>query len=139
VILNWQRKFCRGLPLRKRPLTTNELCCALAIEPDTAELDPDNISDVEDLISVCAGLVVVDQESAIIRLVHYTTQECFERIKNSWNPSAEAGLASTCLTYLSFSAFKTGSCQCDEEFEKRLQETNFYTIVFSTGAARSKQ
>jgi hypothetical protein len=44
----------------KRPLTTTEICCALAVEPDEAELDPENIPDVEDLLSVCAGLVVVD-------------------------------------------------------------------------------
>ncbi|RAQ99167.1 ankyrin repeat domain-containing protein [Stemphylium lycopersici] len=57
----------------KRPLTTTEICCALAVEPDEAELNLENIPDVEDLLSVCAGLVVVDQESAVIRLVHYTT------------------------------------------------------------------
>ncbi|CAN9193849.1 unnamed protein product [Alternaria alternata] len=59
----------------KRPLITAELCCALAVEPGEAELDPENKPDVDDIVSVCAGLVVVDQESAIIRLVHYTTQE----------------------------------------------------------------
>lgn len=37
------------------------------------ELDRENILDVEDLLSVCAGIVVVDQESAVIRLVHYAT------------------------------------------------------------------
>jgi hypothetical protein len=45
----------------------------LAVEPEEAEVDPENIPDVEDLVSVCAGLIVVDQESAVIRLVHYTT------------------------------------------------------------------
>ena len=82
----------------KRPLTTTEICCALAVEPDKAELDPENIPDVEDLLSVCAGLVVVDQESAVIRLVHYTTQEYFERIRDAWDPGAQLHIASTCLT-----------------------------------------
>ena len=109
----------------KRPLTTAEICCALAVEPDEAELDPENIPDVEDLLSVCAGLVVVDQESAVIRLVHYTTQEYFERIRDAWNPGAQTRMASTCLTYLSFSIFKTGSCSSDKEFEERLQGSQF--------------
>ncbi|KAL6171520.1 hypothetical protein ACJQWK_02534 [Exserohilum turcicum] len=106
----------------KRPLTTTEICCALAVEPDEAELDPENIPDVEDLLSVCAGLVVVDQESAVIRLVHYTTQEYFERIQDVWDPGAQLCIASTCLTYLSFGTFQTGSCSSDREFEEKLQK-----------------
>jgi ankyrin repeat protein len=104
----------------KRPLTTAELCCALAVEPGEAELDPENKPDVYDIVSVCAGLVVVDQESAIIRLVHYTTQEYFERISSRLNPNGQLEIAQTCLTYLSFSVFESGRCATDEEFEERL-------------------
>lgn len=56
----------------QRPLTTEELCHALAVEAGESELNPANISDVEDMVSVCAGLVTVDNESNIIQLVHYT-------------------------------------------------------------------
>jgi hypothetical protein len=56
-------------------LNPTELCHALAVEPGTSGLDPDNIIDVEEIVSVCTGLVMVDKDSDIIRLVHYTTQE----------------------------------------------------------------
>jgi hypothetical protein len=69
------------ITLAKRPLTTAELCCALAVQPGEAELDPENKSDVDDIVSACAGLVVVDQESAIIRLVHYSEPRW--RVRNS--------------------------------------------------------
>jgi hypothetical protein len=72
----------------QRLLTTKELCYALAIEPGDRTLNNDNIYDVEDVISVCAGLVTVDEENSIIRLVHYTTQEYFERVRLEWNPGA---------------------------------------------------
>jgi hypothetical protein len=85
----------------QRPLTTGELCHALAVEPGDSELDLANIPDVEDMVSVCAGLVTVDDESAIIRLVHYTTEEYFKDIQESWNPRAQQDIASACLTYLS--------------------------------------
>ncbi|KAH6693786.1 hypothetical protein F5X68DRAFT_258632 [Plectosphaerella plurivora] len=62
-----------------RPLTTIELQEALAVELGEPELDPDNVPEIEDILSVCAGLVTVDDESDIIRLVHYTTQEYFSR------------------------------------------------------------
>lgn len=86
----------------QRALTTEELCHALAVEQGDEELDCDNIPDIEDIISVCAGLVIVDKESNIVRLVHYTTREYFERIRESWNPGAQQEIALTCLTYLSF-------------------------------------
>jgi hypothetical protein len=119
------RKVLSWITYAKRPLATTELCCALAVERDEAELDPESIPDVEDLLSVCAGLVAIDRESGVIRLVHYTTQEYFERVRDTWNPDAPLQIASTCLTYLSFDVHKTGSCSSDEDFEERLQESKF--------------
>jgi hypothetical protein len=63
----------------KRPLTTLELQHALAIVVGESELDEDNLPEIEDMVSACAGLVTIDKESDIIRLIHYTTQEYFER------------------------------------------------------------
>ncbi|KAF2818132.1 ankyrin, partial [Ophiobolus disseminans] len=114
-VLSW-------ITFAKRPLTTAEMCCALAVESGEAELDPENKPDVEDLMSVCAGLVVVDQESAVIRLVHYTTQEYFERISSYLSPDAELLIAQTCLMYLSFSIFESGSCAADRDLEERLRQ-----------------
>jgi hypothetical protein len=62
----------------KRPLITSELQHALAVEVGKPELDEENLSKIEYMVSVCAGLVTVDEDSNIIRLVHYTTQEYFE-------------------------------------------------------------
>ena len=103
----------------QRLLTTTELCHALAIEPGDKALNDDNVLDVEDVISVCAGLVTVDEESNIIRLVHYTTQEYFEQIRLEWDPRAQERIAVACLTYLSFDIFRSGSCADDKAFEQR--------------------
>jgi ankyrin repeat protein len=95
------------------------------VECGKAELDPENMLDIEDLLSVCAGLVIVDQKSAVVRPVHYTTQVYLERNRGTWYSGAALHIASTCLTYLSFDLFKTGSCSSDEDFEKRLEENEF--------------
>lgn len=97
----------------KRPLTIVELCHAVAIEPKQESLDPEDIPDINDLVSVCAGLISVDEESEIVRLVHYTTQEYLERTQDFWNPGARLNIASTCLTYLSFSTFRNILDICD--------------------------
>jgi ankyrin repeat protein len=119
------KKVLSWITYAQRPLTTEELSQALAVEADESELDEDNIPDVEDMISVCAGLVTIDQESNIIRLVHYTTQEYFERIREAWNPYAQQEITSKCLTYLSFKTFGTGSCPSDADFEHRLSRNPF--------------
>jgi hypothetical protein len=90
------------------------------------KLDKENIGEIEDMVSVCAGLVTVDEESRIIRLVHYTTQEYFERTQRDWFPNIETDVTEVCVTYLSFNCFATGFCPTDDEFEARLQQNPLY-------------
>ncbi|OBT62104.1 hypothetical protein VE03_09005 [Pseudogymnoascus sp. 23342-1-I1] len=110
----------------KRPLTTLELQHALAVEIGQPSLDEENLPEIEDVVSVCAGLVTIDEGSGIIRLVHYTTQEYFERTWISWFCSAQEDMAKTCVTYLAFSTFEKGLCATTGEFEARLQLNPLY-------------
>lgn len=104
----------------RRPLKTIELQHALGVELNEPGLDEDNLPDLQDLVSKCCGLVTIDEESDIVRLVHYTTQEYFERTQADWFPDAQSAIAETCTTYLAFNVFESGPCQNDLDFEKRL-------------------
>ena len=104
----------------KRPLTTSELQHALTVEVGEFTLDEENLSQIEDMVSVCAGLVAVDKESNIIRLVYYTTREYFERTQNHWYPNAETDITAICVTYLSFDVFKSGFCYTNAEFKEQM-------------------
>ena len=108
-----------------RPLSVMELQHALAVEVGETELHEDNIPEMEDMAAVCAGLVVIDEESNIIRLVHYTTQEYFERISPSWIPDPQTDITVTCLTYLSFDSFSVGFCSSDEQLDELLRNNVF--------------
>src|SRR5579862_8972169 len=90
----------------KRPVTTLEMRHALAVEVGASRLNQVDLPEIEDMVSICAGLVTVDEESDIIRLVHYTTQEYFERTQTSWFPDAHGDIATTCVAYLSFDTFE---------------------------------
>ncbi|KAH7377125.1 ankyrin repeat protein [Plectosphaerella cucumerina] len=120
------QKVMSWITCTKRPLSTTELQHALAVELGETELDLENIPDLEDMVSVCAGLVTVDEESSIIRLVHYTTQEYFTRTWMRWFPTAQAGIAEACATYLSFDAYAGGACLTDAEFKGRLRTHLLY-------------
>jgi ankyrin repeat protein len=108
-----------------RPLTIIEVRHALAAESGDEDFDEEALLDEDVLVSVCAGLVTIDQESNIIRLVHYTTQEYFERIRMNRFPDAQACIATACLAYISFDVFAEGYCRSDEEMETRMQKYPF--------------
>ncbi|KAJ4290853.1 hypothetical protein N0V90_010048 [Kalmusia sp. IMI 367209] len=107
-----------------RPLTLLMLQHAIAIEPGDIFFDDAGIPDEEIMISVCAGLVTVDQESQTIRLVHYTTQEYFESIRVTRFPHAQISVTRSCLAYLCFQDFAT-PCKTNEEIEERLNRYPF--------------
>ncbi|PGG98794.1 hypothetical protein GX51_06590, partial [Blastomyces parvus] len=110
----------------KRPLTGLELQHALAVMENTSALDERNITDIELIISVCAGLVTIDKESDIIRLVHYTTQEYLERTQKNSLPNAHTDITKTCVTYLSFGIFETGYCPNKDALTQRFESNILY-------------
>ncbi|KAF3319318.1 hypothetical protein TWF173_003762 [Orbilia oligospora] len=84
----------------RRALNTLELQHAMATEVNERQFDEDNIPEVNKMVSLCAGLITIDEESNIIRLVHYTTQEYFERTWVEWFPKAQIDITERCVTYL---------------------------------------
>ncbi|KAH9864036.1 hypothetical protein J1614_009969 [Plenodomus biglobosus] len=120
------RKVLSWIVLARRPITTAEICCALAVEPNEADLDPDNLPEIDDLVSVCVGMVKVDNGSGFIHLTHYTTQDYLERTQDMWFPDSETFITTICTAYLSFGVFKTGNCRSDEEFAERLHSYCLY-------------
>ena len=109
----------------KRQLEVNELRHALAVEIGERQVDEDNLLEADDMVSVCAGLVTVDQETEVIRLVHYTTQDYFQRNLPQRVPDIEAVMTNTCLTYLCFEAFDAGCCTSNDAFKARAHDYAF--------------
>ena len=96
------------LTYSERLMTVEEVQHALAIEPGTPDFDEENLGDIDEVVGFCAGLVIVDEETQIIRLVHYTTQEYFRRNGDRILASARQEIAISCLTYLLYDIFGTG-------------------------------
>lgn len=86
----------------KVPLEAKALQHAVAIQPGMMTLEDGDLTDEDDLISVCAGIVTIDRESGIVRLVHYTTQEYLEIHLKEQKVEVVRG----CLTYLGLDAFR---------------------------------
>ncbi|KAM0262478.1 hypothetical protein ACHAQJ_001732 [Trichoderma viride] len=123
------RKAISWIAFAKRPLKTLELQNALAVRPTDNALDEDNVREIGIIVSVCAGLVTVDEESGVVRLTHYTTQEYFDQTKDQWFPDAETEITRICCTYLSFSIFESGFCERDRKFYERLESNPLYSYA----------
>ncbi|KAJ0292012.1 hypothetical protein COL940_000311 [Colletotrichum noveboracense] len=93
----------------KRPLEIHELQHALAMEEEASEIEEDNIPSAEIIISACAGLVTLDEQSGIVRLVHQTTQEFFNKRDEDLFPDADAEITNTCVRYLCLDQFIEGT------------------------------
>ncbi|KAK6996897.1 Arp ankyrin repeat protein, partial [Favolaschia claudopus] len=81
-----------------RPLSVAELCQILAVEPGDTSLDLVKAPHIDIILAACAGLVTIDKEISIVRLVHYTAQDWLQ----SWFPDADNKIALTCFQYLEF-------------------------------------
>lgn len=122
MVLTW-------LSYSQRPLTALELQHALAVESGHKNLDEENLVDVEELVLVCGGLVVVSAESNIFTFVHMSAREYFLDQRETQMATGQVAIASTCLTYLCFDCFANGSCANDEALQQRLKENPFFAYA----------
>ncbi|KAF8248484.1 hypothetical protein K440DRAFT_660797 [Wilcoxina mikolae CBS 423.85] len=86
-----------------RPLRFSELQVFVAIEDGDSELDPESLAELSTIVDICASLIVLEEETQVIRLAHYTVQTYLESLPMMGN--AHRNLAWTCLNYLSFDEF----------------------------------
>ena len=88
------------LHLAKRPLKLEEIQHALAVERGDIKFDVEAIPAKKRLLDCCLGLVIVDEETSTIRLVHYTLEEYFRVHSSTVFPYGYSTAAEICLTYL---------------------------------------
>ena len=85
----------------ERPLKAEELCQALAVEVGTTDLIVDNVPSARTLLSCTLGLVTIDEQVPVARLVHFTLQE-YLAAHPSLFTTPHSMMAEICLTYLNF-------------------------------------
>lgn len=130
IVLQW-------ISHSKRPLKIDELRHALAVEWDDDEdlpqdFDDGNLLDPESIVDVCAGLVVIEPQSKVIRLVHFTTEEFFRSSPGGvLFPDADAQISRTCLAYLSFDTLRDERCASGKAMDDRMQQFQFLDYAVS--------
>jgi hypothetical protein len=75
----------------------------------------------------------LDEESGVVRLIHYTTQKCFEENGSLHLPLAHHDIGVRCMKYLSLDVFGEGYCPTDQLYERRLEENPLLDYAVKNG------
>ncbi|KAL9578374.1 MAG: hypothetical protein Q9212_005757 [Teloschistes hypoglaucus] len=89
-----------------RTLSLKELQHALAVEPGDTALDEDLVMDGQSIMSLCAGLVLVDQRTNMVNLVHDSIKSYFDDTRHIQFREHHAEITLTCATYLTLDSLK---------------------------------
>ncbi|KAH6909889.1 hypothetical protein BKA70DRAFT_178830 [Coprinopsis sp. MPI-PUGE-AT-0042] len=104
-----------------RSMTIEELERAVAISPDTYKFEPDRLAPGTTLVAFCRGLVTFEEESRLVRLVHYTAKDTLQELLHNSFPYPHAHLAAVCMTHLTGCGFQNTSIGTQEEFNSALE------------------
>jgi len=91
--LSWVSHACR-------PLLINELRHALATQVGDTAFDPDNLLQSKLIVECCSGLIVIDDKSSLIRLVHHTLQDFLHSKRQEVFRAEETEITKFCLIHL---------------------------------------
>ncbi|KAH6916393.1 hypothetical protein BKA70DRAFT_1502416 [Coprinopsis sp. MPI-PUGE-AT-0042] len=105
-----------------RSMTMAELERAVATAPDTHKFEPGRLVPGTTLVSLCGGLITVEEESGLVRLIHYTAKGTLERLLREAFPHPHSLLAAVCMTHLAECGFQNTTISSEEEFKSVLEK-----------------
>jgi ankyrin repeat protein len=125
------RKIMSWILCARRPLSTLELLHALAVNFGESKFNKDRIMDDGEILTVCAGLVTIDEKSDTVRFIHYTAQEYLQRNRQRWLPHANLEIAHICTAYLSLDDLSAGPCPSKQDYDHRVETLALleYTVL----------
>ncbi|KAH6909400.1 ankyrin repeat-containing domain protein [Coprinopsis sp. MPI-PUGE-AT-0042] len=106
----------------QRPMTIEELQCAVAMSSDTFTFDSSRVVPDAMLLSTCSGLVTFEEESRLVRLVHYTARAPLENLLLDSFPHPHSILAALCMTRLADCGFQNTTLDSEEELRLALDD-----------------
>ena len=113
----------------RRPLKVAELSEALAVKVGETSLNPKFSKSQKLMVACCLGLVIVDEKSSVIRLVHYSVQEFFREHHSGVFPSGKLTIAKILVSYLLLDPFSGGPRQDQQDISALISTHPFVQYV----------
>jgi ankyrin repeat protein len=108
-------------------LTVKALQEGFSVQPGDEKVDEEKQIPVDDLVSVCSGLVITHtvNDTQIIRLLHETASRYLKNIPSAGFPLGHEIILKACLAYLSLSEF-SDLCFFKIRVDERARKYPFY-------------
>ncbi|KAL8791897.1 MAG: hypothetical protein Q9195_005473 [Heterodermia aff. obscurata] len=90
----------------RRQLMVDELRHALSLQPGDETFCAEGLTAIEYILDACQGLVVVEGNEKVVRLMHSTVRDYFQNRYNQLLGYTAVYLTETCLTYLCLDVFE---------------------------------
>lgn len=113
----------------RRPMSSDELCDVLSVKSNRNHLDPLFRPSCATILDCCGGLVVLDQNSSNIHLLHFSLQEFIQNTHFGQEIAPADTLGKLCLAYLRMENFSTGACRSKQDIIDRLRSYPFYSYA----------
>ncbi|KAH6909815.1 hypothetical protein BKA70DRAFT_176896 [Coprinopsis sp. MPI-PUGE-AT-0042] len=97
-------------------MTIEELERAIATSPETHKFEPHRLVPGMTLMALCRGLVTFEEESRVVRLVHYTAKNTLQGLLYDSIPHPHSLLAAVCMTHLTECGLQDTTICSEEEF-----------------------
>ena len=126
------------LCVAKTPITFDQLWCILSLRGNSVSLeDHDYIYD-SFVVGTCAGLVIVDEKTKVVRFGHGTTRDYLHQFHCTEIGQARSVLLKKCLAYLRFPAIRLEYWSEDDQIQRLLLKHPFleYAAVYWGDHAR---
>ncbi|KAH6892735.1 ankyrin repeat-containing domain protein, partial [Coprinopsis sp. MPI-PUGE-AT-0042] len=105
----------------RRSLTIKELRHAVATCPDTHKFDRRRLVDEATLMGLCRGLVNVEEETNIVRFVHYTAKDVVNDLVSQSFPYPHSLPAAVCMALLAEHGFQQTSLKDEHALKASLK------------------
>ncbi|KAH6911249.1 hypothetical protein BKA70DRAFT_55901 [Coprinopsis sp. MPI-PUGE-AT-0042] len=113
-----------------RSLTVDELRHAIATSPDTHKLELSRVVPTETLLGACCGLLVREQETGLVRLVHYTAKPILRKLVLQSIPEPHTLLSAICMARLRDCGFQRSALASTEELDAALNSTTLLLYAY---------
>ena len=108
------------LYVAKAPITFDQLRCLLSLEENSKSLEPDDLVIERVVKNSCAGLVIFDKESNIVRFGHKTTQDYLRNFHMNAIENGHVVLVKKCLAYLRLPTMRLEFWSHNHQIRQRL-------------------
>ncbi|KAH6909754.1 hypothetical protein BKA70DRAFT_1425474 [Coprinopsis sp. MPI-PUGE-AT-0042] len=112
---------------------------AIATHPDTYSYELRRLVPVDTLVGLCRGLVVVEEETQLVRLVHYTAKHTLEGLITEAFPQPHAFLSAVCLARLTDSGFQRTTFMDPRDLQRLLQAEPFLSYAYESWFIHARQ